>query len=405
MPDTKLSNPIREGLATFAQHWYKVLGLFAIPVIGIALILFLGPVSYYLSLLLFPLMLPFLYNAYRFLWTSRDTIGPKLSLNPSNYTAQGGARGSLGVMYPLLFGALITDTVHALLMFVALQPLMRAYGYGAVVDQINAITSTEELTEYMMSSEAGQAMSGPLTVIYGLALYVGLILIVALMEKNRFNYVFMSRVLPDCDHNLSGTQARFLGKMYLRGYYWTRMRFKAPAVIPMWLALTLCYGGAIAGFSFITTDIPFITGALPILVLIPLAIVAVSLDASFDVPLADRMIPILIENNPQGFIEPVRNTFNSPEFIHTEDRAGMVPFQGLDRASQPTAADFDLTEGFYRSTASAEPLDPSASTPTERKDEPKAEQETKREGGFYGVIDFSKLDGKDTSNDEHGEED
>ncbi len=403
MPDTRSSNPIKEGLATFAQHWYKALGLFAIPVIGIALILFLGPVSYYLSMLLFPLMLPFLYNAYRFFWTTRDTSGPKLSLAPSNYTARIGARGSLGVMYPLLFGAIITDLMHLLLMWVALMPLMRAYGYGAIVDQLAAYTNMSDLTNALNTPEVAEAMSGPLTVIYGISLYVGLIIIVALMEKNRFNYVLMTRILPDCDNNLSGTQARYLGKLYLRGFYWTRLRFKAVVVIPIWIVLTLCFGGAIAGFSFLTTDIPFITGALPILVLIPLAIVAVALDACFDVPLADRMIAILLDSNIPGLIEPVRNTFNSPEFIHTEDRAGMVPFQGLDRTPQPTAADFDATEGFYQSKARETPS-PKQPEPENKPETPKPDT-AERKDGFYGVIDFSKLDGKDTTNDGNGEED
>ena len=123
------------------------------------------------------------------------------------------------------------------------------------------------------------------------------------------------------------------------------------------------------------------------------------LAGDFDIPgYDDELLNSLIADT-----DSVDDMLAGYGIISDEDRAGMVPFQGLDRTPQPTAADFDATEGFYQSKA--------RETPSPKQPEPENKPETtkpdtaERKDGFYGVIDFSKLDGKDTPNDGNGEED
>lgn len=345
---------IKRGFSQLFQGntFLKTMGIFAIPVLGLAILVVFGPVTEFISMLLTPLLVPFFYCAFRYVWSWSDTDGPKFSLQPSNYTAHTGARGSLGFLVPTILSVVVYYAVLLILSASCFDSLMNLFGQSgtlALYNQLIAEGNQEGLYDFLTSSETALAMSQSFTLIYGVSTYAGLAVLCGMLEKNRFNFVLMNRILPDADNNLIGTQSRTLGKQFGIGLYFKRLGKKASFYFPSLGVITLVYAGSLTGFCFITTEYPQLLSAVPFAITVPFILLFVCMDSALDVPLADALMPDVVKRADARQIASVRNTFRNPEYTHTPARAGQVVFQGYDNGTV-NGGDFDATSGFYRAS-------------------------------------------------------
>ena len=351
MSDIRSSEVLKRGFRELFKGtvWLKTLGAFSIPMLFFGVLIAFGPITSFLSLILLPFAVPFFYNALRYVWSRADTDGEKFSLQPSNYLGHTGARGSLGFLTPSILGIIVYEILLIILIRSAIPSLLGTFGYPELAVQFEAaITGGDVAAFNNFTREHSRELSGPLMVIYGSCVYLLLILMVLLLENNRFSFVLMNRVLPDADNNLIGTQTRALGKQFGMGLYWKRIGLKGAVFIPSLLILTAIYAGALTGFCFIETSRPQLMGGIPALITVPFALLWLVVDSSLDVPLADALMSDVVKKCDARQISSVRNTFRNPEYTHTPSRAGQVVFQGKDTGI--AASQFDSPFDFYRAS-------------------------------------------------------
>lgn len=386
-----------ETLAGLKGRFWSSLAVISVPIVLMALLLFLGPITSYLSLLLCPLVLPFLYNGYRNQWSARDAKVLDDPWTLKNYTERPGSRGCFGLLYPTILVVLLMDVINVILIGTCLFPLLRAFGYESIANELEMAANDIDISTFVnkfMEPGVQSALSGPYTVIYGIGAFIGVAVWLMWTERARFSYVLMTRILPDCENNLSGTQIRAIGRTFMYGYYWKHVGLKAMIVGPFFAVGVLLYGGAIAGFSFISTSQPVIVGSLPIVIVGIIMIPAFLLDAASEVPVADTFMRSMKENSSQSMIDAVYGTFRNPVYRHTPEKAGQTPFQGMAANSYEGAVEkgaFDAS-GFYQPGKKAEPKNRDDVNPTavDTTSEQKTEETPKkpRSGAYF--FDFSK---------------
>lgn len=395
--------PLREGWADFRKNWWRGISIFALPIIGLSLILFLGMSTSYLSLIMVPVMLPFLYCAYRFFWTSRDSKRT-FGINYTDYGVRG--NGCFGFLNSSLIGALVTVFIYYILAVTITPALMKLFGGGAYVQQIEDLiksSNIQDLFSLLNDSSFQVALSKPLTIINGISLYVGGSIMLILLDMRRAEYVAGFRILPDADVNIPGSMIRSIGKSFTRGLYWERIKLKAPVAIPAFLLLSVLYAGFVAAFCFVDIPLATIAGSLPVLCLAPFLIISYAVDASFDVPVIDSLMKAYYSAATQEMKDGIVKTFYNTQYRHTSERFGQVPFQGVipsfDQSQSDNSNIFTVdAEDIKTETKPTDPVDHGASASTTPEDtqgsskEKEAARPAEPASRNYGVLDFSALD-------------
>lgn len=376
----------KETKASLKKDFWPSLGLTALPVFGFILVLFLGPATSYLSLALCPLLVPFLYNAYRYQWAKKDSVSEKPSFSYNNYYSRPGARGCFGLLFSFLWFLIVSSVMETILTALLLFPLMRAYGFGAEAEKISSFFEINGdlngLIEYLGTEEAAVALSAPMAVITGISILVAYMIFFVMAERARFSYILMTRILPDCENNLVGGQVRALGRSFLYGFFWRELAEKLKILWPFLLSALIVYVGTMIGFSYLYTPVPTLMAALPVIFAGIVMIPCFLIDAASDVALADSMLSEIKSRSLPQKVDSVFATFRNPAYVHTDAKAGQTPFQTAIAAAQADDDSVFDAAGFYS---------------PDNKSAKKAEEKKESDLPSHGFLDFSddRKDGSD----------
>ena len=359
--------------------WFNLLLLFP-PVVLTAAIFLVMYYSFFLSALLSILILPMFYTVDKRLRHSINGIGNKDFSYMDGYRSffKENKMGYFGIILSF-FLSLGSALLISLILAPATSQIMNIYPdcksmYDHFKELLNNGALLNEISDFLV--ENGALMSKPLTILNGVIFFVPIFLFLFyFINENLDHHYISSIVLPDLDKNVSTSQARALAKAsYGRGIYGYRQIQRWKNNWPFYLAFTIIYGGLVYANTLITIDNFFL---LPIVVMLaPITGMMVGIYLSYFAKINEYAVieesqDILLSTIPESMRISIRQTYNSPIYIHGEESAIRGPF--IPEPSYSHAQ--EQQEVFI--------YEPDNESKEEKKESPKQEN-------IGGVYDFSK---------------
>lgn len=335
---------IKEVLNTLGQKkfWSLTLGL-SLPVLMLATLLIFAPITSFATLFLIPLVVPLLAVNMQKIWYAamkRDDSSIS-SVGYSSYYKTPGLYGGLGILAPTLWGLLVGFLALLILSTTCIKPLMDAFGNGEIYTEFMNLLSkgvSNEALDYLTNNS--NAFLGPIIILYGIAIFIGLVAFILFFFNSTQAYVFFQRALPDADINLVGGQARTLGKILLRGTFFKRLKEN-------WLIVTLIIGiGTIINGGFIALLVLVPSSYSSLFISIPAAISLVLLTPLFtlliasNVLTADKVMPAVVKQCDPRILAELAHFYRDPRYHHSEENKNKQPFGG----NFDSAITVDVTE-------------------------------------------------------------
>lgn len=361
------------------KFWSLTFGLL-LPVTMLALLIVFAPTTGCTTLFLMPFVTPFLAANMQKVWYAMMGLDDSQisSASYSYYYRKPGLYGGLGLLGPTILSVIIGMVFFFVVFSLTIESLMGAFGQHEVYEELMAMMmsgSTNEAIDYM--AENISAFNGPLIVMGGISLFVGLVSFLLMFLNSAQGYVFFQRAMPDADINIMGSQSKALGKVLLKGTFLKRFRKN-------WFALTLTIvlgaliqGAFIAVFSLIPTDYPYLMSALPAAISMILLTPLFTIIIASNVPTADAMIPYVVGQCDPRIIDEMNHFYSDPNYRHSEENKNKRPFQDASGQS--------FTINVSESSPSNDFFVPENEQAPAKEE---SEQEQKEEGPSFGFFDF-----------------
>lgn len=360
-------------------HYWKAVGLMLFPLAFFSILLVLGPVTYYLSFLFIPFILPYFYNAFRFVWdiTAGRTNEGYNYFSYTNYMRNPGARGCFGILLPMIYAAFIYYACLSIFATVLLEPLLNLFNGPEVYQELNRLASETlkngDLTNLLNYIQThSDAFSGTITIVVNLSFFLSAIFFLSYSNFPRFYYVLLQRILPDADLNVVGYGARVIGLSLMKGEKNRYAKEKFSAMAPLWAINFLVYIGIVIGFSFLKTGGSIFLASVPSVLFTLLSSFVLVFSASTDILIADKLIPSIYNAIPTDKKSFFYKTYKDNEYRHSDRNKEENPFHVESDEEDEKKDEYDATE-----------------------DKDETPHEPQNEDSSYGFIDLSKLESKE----------
>lgn len=327
---------IKKSVNSLKGHFVKALLLMLLPVSLTAILMFLGPISEYFSLIFMPFIVPFYYNAFKFVWdvANENYSDETKYLSYGTYMKNLGVRGCFGLLPPILYSLLFFSAFLTLFSSTSFFPFVRIFSgddfANQLTEQLNLYYSTNDLTGLIeFLSNNGEQMTGAFTAIVNLSLFIALIIFVFIFNKPRLNYVLIQKVLPDANINIIGAQSRQMGRALLSQYF---SKYLSRTFLPnllLWGLNFIVLIGASIGFCFIKNPVFYFTASIPGVIFTFLSTPLLVINGSMDVALADEFVPIIYNKLSEAEKNMFVASFYSPNYKHSKENENKTPFNNL----------------------------------------------------------------------------
>lgn len=393
-------NIFKNSFAKLKGHFAKATLLMLLPTALTAVLMLIGPITEYFSLLFFPLIIPFYYNAFKFVWDvcNNNFSYDKKYFSYGTYMKNLGVRGCFGVLPPLLYAMLFYSAFLTLFSSTTLIPLIRIFSTEEFVsqftEQLNLYNNSNDLTGFIEFLNAnGEELTGALTIIVNLSLFIALIIFVVIFNKPRLNYVLIQKVLPDADKNILGSQGRQMGRALLAPYFSKYLSYTFLPNLLLWGTNLLIFIGTSIGFSFAKNQAYYLTAGLPGVIFTLLSTPILVINGAMDISLADEFIPMIFNSLTEGEKNMFIASFYSPNYRHSKENEGKTPFNNLATKINAKVDESDVYDvNNYEEDINEETIN------KENNSEEKVNEN--KENNTYGVFDFSnKDDGENKDNE------